>query len=192
MVGLEKVALKFLFVPKPNETQICHPWLAVQPQAGMLLPRDKMEIRVWALLLAGVVFVGNEGKRSLIAHCCGDLLLQLTVNITRENAAVLNQGTCIFEDILILHLKNGRDHFIQVQGNFFRSSFGNSLDTLVRIHGPVRYAKAEEFAEDQSGTAAAAAAAAITRKKKLKLPKELWRLVDFLFRHGMDAVRTCS
>jgi phosphatidylinositol-bisphosphatase len=37
------------------------------------------------------------------------------------------------EDILVLHLENGKDFFLSVQGQYLPTSFGCLLDHLVRI-----------------------------------------------------------
>ena len=44
-----------------------------------------------------------------------------------------NEGTAEPQDVLILRVHNGRDHFIPVHGIWQRSCFGLSLDKLVRL-----------------------------------------------------------
>ncbi|KAK4501230.1 hypothetical protein PRZ48_007037 [Zasmidium cellare] len=45
----------------------------------------------------------------------------------------LNDGKGTLEDILVLRVDNGRDHFIPVRGRWLESSLGRSIDKLVRI-----------------------------------------------------------
>lgn len=40
-------------------------------------------------------------------------------------------------DILVLHVKNGRDIFITVMGDYRPSCFGFSVETLIRLTRPV-------------------------------------------------------
>eukprot|EP01028_Stygiella_incarcerata_P008489 TRINITY_DN3701_c0_g1_i2.p1 TRINITY_DN3701_c0_g1~~TRINITY_DN3701_c0_g1_i2.p1 ORF type:complete len:754 (+),score=198.34 TRINITY_DN3701_c0_g1_i2:598-2859(+) len=105
------------------------------------------------------------------------LEVRVILKVTRDEAAILNHENTSLDDILILHLKNGRDHFVSVQGNFLRSCFGNSLENLVRIHGAVRFTNPEDCTD-----------AVLLKKdrKKLKIPKELWRIVDYLHKNAME------
>lgn len=50
------------------------------------------------------------------------------LNIAKEN----------LEDILILHLEGGKDVFLTVSGTFLPTSFGQSLEALVKLAHPVR------------------------------------------------------
>eukprot|EP00762_Andalucia_godoyi_P000848 ANDGO_03734.mRNA.1 Polyphosphatidylinositol phosphatase INP53 len=102
--------------------------------------------------------------------------VKITVTVNKDSAPLLNLGSNLLEDILILHLKNGRDHFVPISGRFMRSCFGNSLENLVSILGPVRSSLPIQLAPPSE-----------QNQRKLKLPKELWRLTDYIFRHGMDA-----
>jgi hypothetical protein len=45
----------------------------------------------------------------------------------------LNGGTAKIEDVLVLRVEDGRDHFIPVRGTWLPSSFGRSIDELIRI-----------------------------------------------------------
>ncbi|MCJ1306848.1 hypothetical protein MMC25_000491 [Agyrium rufum] len=56
-----------------------------------------------------------------------------------EQVRSFNNGRSRIEDILVLRVHNGRDHFIPIRGKWLRSSFGRSLDKLIRIpEGGVR------------------------------------------------------
>lgn len=45
----------------------------------------------------------------------------------------LNDGTATIEDVLVLRVEDGRDHFIPVRATWLPSSFGRSVDELIRI-----------------------------------------------------------
>ena len=53
--------------------------------------------------------------------------------ISLDDLQSFNEGSSKPEDILILRVRNGRDHFIPVQAHWLRSCFGISLDKLVRL-----------------------------------------------------------
>jgi phosphatidylinositol-bisphosphatase len=62
---------------------------------------------------------------------------------------------------------NGKDYFISLSGTRLKSAFGNSLSSLVMQPFPVR---AERYYPTL----------------KLKIPKEMWRLCDWLYKNGMQ------
>ena len=43
-----------------------------------------------------------------------------------------------FQEILVLHLVNGKDYFISVSGYLVQTSFGRQITDLVRIPDPIR------------------------------------------------------
>ncbi|KAK4980793.1 hypothetical protein LTR28_000965 [Elasticomyces elasticus] len=45
----------------------------------------------------------------------------------------LNEGMKTLDDILVLRVENGRDHFLPVHGKWLDSSLGRSIDKLIRI-----------------------------------------------------------
>lgn len=109
-------------------------------------------------------------------------VIELTVDVTKEHAHDLNIGKDQIMENLVLRLENGPDYFITVSGEYRKSCFGASIEYLVQTPGPVR------FAEDDSKTTAAVLQSKSSRaqKKFLRLPKEVWRMVDYLFKHGMQ------
>lgn len=64
--------------------------------------------------------------------------LQLTVNCDAATAAVLNRGEGKLDEVLILHLENGKDYFISINGTFVPTFLCRSLEDLVRTPAPVR------------------------------------------------------
>ncbi|KAJ3472396.1 hypothetical protein NLG97_g11022 [Lecanicillium saksenae] len=45
----------------------------------------------------------------------------------------LNDGRATLEEVLVLRVDNGRDHFITVPGQWLPSCFGRSIDELIRV-----------------------------------------------------------
>ncbi|KAJ6786000.1 hypothetical protein PWT90_07636 [Aphanocladium album] len=45
----------------------------------------------------------------------------------------LNDGRASLEEVLVLRVDNGRDHFITVRGQWLPSCFGRSIDELIRV-----------------------------------------------------------
>ena len=56
-----------------------------------------------------------------------------------EEVRSLNESHSEIEDVLVLRIHNGRDHFLPIKAKWLQSTFGRSLDKLVRIpEGGVR------------------------------------------------------
>ncbi|MCJ1340771.1 hypothetical protein MMC09_006067 [Bachmanniomyces sp. S44760] len=71
----------------------------------------------------------------------GDAInVDLTVHIRDvDQVRSLNDQSSKIEDVLVLRVNNGRDHFLPLRGYWLQSSFGRSLDKLIRIpEGGVR------------------------------------------------------
>lgn len=97
--------------------------------------------------------------------------IALTVIIAEQVAPRFNLGDEKIEDILIVHLLRGKDHFLSISGKFLASGFGNRLDNLVRMVQPARVKNPLPETD---------------KAKWLRIPKELWRLVDWLFKNALD------
>lgn len=92
-------------------------------------------------------------------------------------------GVKIPLDILVLHVENGRDIFITIFGEYKSSCFGVSLDTLMKLNKPIFEYEINELI-------------ALEREEKLvdltndgnqlDVPREIWRLIDYLWNEGMD------
>jgi hypothetical protein len=81
-VSLHQVVARYRFIPKLDERKFCKPWLWVNPPFGLMIPKEKVQI-------------------------------ELTVHVDNATAPDLNNApTTKLEDILILHLEGGKDHFV--------------------------------------------------------------------------------
>ena len=50
-----------------------------------------------------------------------------------SHVRLLNQGGAKIDDVLVLRVEGGRDHFIPVRGSWVPSCFGRSVDELIRV-----------------------------------------------------------
>ncbi|CAH0382748.1 unnamed protein product [Bemisia tabaci] len=73
--------------------------------------------------------------------------IKLEIYVDKQSASKLNAGQDKLSDILVLHLKGGKDIFITVTGSYERSCFGSSLEALARISVPVKEIPAERLKE---------------------------------------------
>ncbi|KAJ1984041.1 hypothetical protein H4R34_000903 [Dimargaris verticillata] len=99
--------------------------------------------------------------------------IYFTIVVGQTNASMLNISQEELRDILILHLQDGKDYFISVQGNYLPTCFGTRLDVLARLPKPIRQMTLEEIQ-------------ALGDESQYSIPRELWRLVDFIYRHGLQ------
>ncbi|XP_056625080.1 inositol polyphosphate 5-phosphatase OCRL isoform X1 [Triplophysa dalaica] len=153
-----QVPCTFAFIPKLNDSQYCKPWLRAEPCEGVLDPNESMEI----------VF---------------------EVYVSKDSVTLLNSGEDKIEDILVLHLDRGKDYFITVSGNYLASCFGTSLETLCRMKKPIReipVTKLIDLGEDSGMEKEKSSMNFLldntgTEDKPLKIPKEIWLLVNHLY-----------
>ena len=64
--------------------------------------------------------------------------ISFTMQVDRTTVTKLNLGEERIEDILILHLENGKDMFVTVSGEYNVTCFGMPLELLFRLPKPVR------------------------------------------------------
>ncbi|ORY70884.1 Endonuclease/exonuclease/phosphatase [Pseudomassariella vexata] len=77
----------------------------------------------------------KKGAGKAITLEPGDTALALlTLHVTSINKLrSLNQGTDSLNDVLVLCVADGRDHFIPIHGTWLPSTFGRSIEELIRI-----------------------------------------------------------
>ena len=105
------------------------------------------------------------------------MTINFSINLDNKTAQQLNQGRESLDDIIILRLENGRDHYLTVSGTYARSCFGMSLRDLVVIGEPVRDLPLEPKARAEFEKKHPPAS--------LSVPKELWRIVDAINEKGL-------
>ncbi|KAI1902571.1 hypothetical protein AGOR_G00017250 [Albula goreensis] len=153
-----QVPCHFAFIPKLNDTQYCKPWLRAEPCDGFLEPNETQEIF-------------------------------LEVYVSKDSVTLLNSGEDSIEEILVLHLDRGKDYFITISGNYLPSCFGTSLETLCRMKKPIREIPItklidlgeDSYMEKEKSRMNFLMDSAGTEDRPLKIPKEVWLLVDHLF-----------
>uniref|UniRef100_A0A665TIY2 phosphoinositide 5-phosphatase n=1 Tax=Echeneis naucrates TaxID=173247 RepID=A0A665TIY2_ECHNA len=108
----------------------------------------------------------------------------LEVFVNRSTAPELNSGKQQLEDILVLHLERGKDYFISVTGNYLPSCYGTSIYSLCQLREPIQDMPQETLYKLVSAEMSGDENAANT-EKPLDIPKELWMMVDHLFRYAI-------
>uniref|UniRef100_A0A3Q1B9E4 phosphoinositide 5-phosphatase n=1 Tax=Amphiprion ocellaris TaxID=80972 RepID=A0A3Q1B9E4_AMPOC len=151
-----QVPCHFAFIPKLNDSQYCKPWLRAEPSDGFLEPNETLEI-------------------------------YLEVYVSKDSVTLLNSGEDSIEDILVLHLDRGKDYFITISGKYMPSCFGTSLETLCRMKKPIREIPITKLIDlEKSKVSFLMVDGASTEDKPLKIPKEVWILVNHLFTKSCD------
>ncbi|XP_049792520.1 inositol polyphosphate 5-phosphatase OCRL isoform X1 [Schistocerca nitens] len=105
--------------------------------------------------------------------------IRLEVFVDKKSAFKLNSGEDKLYDILVLHLEGGKDIFITVTGTYERSCFGASIEALVYITLPIREIPVGRLVELESNKEVT------STQDPYPIPKEIWFLVDHLYRHGL-------
>ncbi|XP_012276603.1 inositol polyphosphate 5-phosphatase OCRL-1 isoform X2 [Orussus abietinus] len=103
--------------------------------------------------------------------------IKLEVYVDKKSACKLNSGEDKLYDILVLHLEGGKDIFITVTGTYERSCFGSSMEALVHISVPIREVPVGRLMELENNKNLSS--------EPYSVPKEVWQLVDRLYRHGI-------
>ena len=81
-----------------------------------------------------------------------------------------------------------KDYFINISANYNRSCFACPIEYLVRFRGPVRTSEPQEevFPYLEISLFALNWLFFLKGESRLSIPKELWRIVDHLFKNGMN------
>ncbi|NXE84916.1 OCRL phosphatase, partial [Cochlearius cochlearius] len=162
-----QVTCHFSFIPKLNDSHYCKPWLRAEPCEGYLEPDESMDI-------------------------------SLDVYVSKDSVTLLNSGEDKIEDILVLHLDRGKDYFLTISGTYLPSCFGTSLEALCRMRRPIREVPVTKLIDLVSFPETLSA---LCHQEKsvlplvplesedasgmpLQVPKEIWLLVDHLFKHA--------
>ncbi|KYO45145.1 hypothetical protein Y1Q_0007432 [Alligator mississippiensis] len=157
-----QVPCHFSFIPKLNDTQYCKPWLRAEPCEGYLDPNETIDI-------------------------------SLDVYVSKDSVTLLNSGEDKIEDILVLHLDRGKDYFLTINGSYLPSCFGTSLEALCRMRQPIRevpVTKLIDLGEDSFLEKEKSLLQMIPQdsedasERPLQVPKEIWLLVDHLFKNA--------
>lgn len=122
----------------------------------------------------------NPSKGFLAQGDSVDIDLEVFVN--RSTAPELSSGQQLLEDILVLHLERGKDYFVSITGSYLPSCFGSSIHTLCQLREPIQDMPLETV-HKLSLTSPSEMSSPET-EKALDIPKELWMMVDHLYRNA--------
>uniref|UniRef100_A0A8D0GF06 phosphoinositide 5-phosphatase n=1 Tax=Sphenodon punctatus TaxID=8508 RepID=A0A8D0GF06_SPHPU len=125
--------------------------------------------------------IANPSKGFLLPD--SEVTIELELFVNKSTATHLNSGEDKLEDILVLHLDRGKDYFLSVMGNYLPSCFGSPIQTLCYMREPIQDMLAESIREltllplqmDNH---------TFRDEKPLDIPKELWMMVDHLYRNA--------
>ncbi|NXN14495.1 OCRL phosphatase, partial [Indicator maculatus] len=149
-----QVTCHFSFIPKLNDTHYCKPWLRAEPCEGYLEPDESTEI-------------------------------SLDVYVSKDSVTLLNSGEDKIEDILVLHLDRGKDYFLTISGTYLPSCFGTSLEALCRMKRPIREVPVTKLIDlEKSILQMDSLDSEEAGETPLQVPKEIWLLVDHLFKNA--------
>lgn len=105
--------------------------------------------------------------------------IKISFHIDAIVAHGLNNGTEVLEDIIVLRVENGCDAFLTISGDYARSAYGTSVEELVCTDVPIRSTLPPEQRPSPLSFNKQA------HSEHTLIPKELWRLVDAIWRSGM-------
>ncbi|CAG9862346.1 unnamed protein product [Phyllotreta striolata] len=147
------VPAEFEFIKKLDETSYCKDWLRIIPYCGNINPGNTLYDFDYFVL--NLLIVGEK---------CD---VKLEVNLETDHQKLY--------DILVLHLKDGKDMFIIVSGECQKSSFTSPISLLCRISVPVMQVPEEQWKLAEK----------LESSVRYSVPRELWLLIDHIYRHGM-------
>ncbi|XP_056394194.1 inositol polyphosphate 5-phosphatase OCRL isoform X2 [Hyla sarda] len=110
--------------------------------------------------------------------------ISLDVYVSKDSVTLLNSGQDLIEDILVLHLDRGKDYFLTISGSYLVSSFGTSLEALCRMKRPIREIPVTKLIDLEKAVMQMSEEVDGTTDKPLKIPKEMWLLVDHLYKNA--------
>ncbi|XP_062440447.1 inositol polyphosphate 5-phosphatase OCRL isoform X3 [Rhea pennata] len=149
-----QVTCHFSFIPKLNDSQYCKPWLRAEPCEGYLEPNESVDI-------------------------------SLDVYVSKDSVTLLNSGEDKIEDILVLHLDRGKDYFLTISGSYLPSCFGTSLEALCRMRRPIREVPVTKLIDlEKCVLQMGSLDSEDASEMPLQVPKEIWLLVDHLFKNA--------
>lgn len=117
---------------------------------------------------------GDEGQPASADECTllpGELaVIEITICVRDiPFVRLLNDGQVKLEEVLVLRVKNGRDHFISAYGKWMPTAFGRSLEELTRIPEAgarsLTTSSSTKSSEDQSAV-------------PISAPRELFKLTE--------------
>lgn len=152
--------VRFKFAAKDDRSShVCEEFIHISHKSGELITGNSLSIRIDILV---------------DAKAASKMLKKL------KDAKA---GVKIPLDILVLHVENGRDIFITIFGEYKSSCFGVTLETLMKLNKPIFEYEINELVALEKEEKLID----LTDDVNLRIPREIWRLIDYLYSNGMDA-----
>ena len=110
--------------------------------------------------------------------------VELTTDIkSLKTVRRLNEGTYKLDDVLVLRVNNGRDHFIPVHGHWMQSCLCRSIDDLVRLpEGGIRQQQIlhsrSQDSDDSQGMNSGTHSKSSDHGSRVSAPRELFALTE--------------
>lgn len=123
--------------------------------------------------LSGVVAPGEK------------VIIRFEVTIDPTISAPLNRGEENMDDILILRLENSKDFFISVSGDYIPTCFGVPLEQLSEMVVPISEAAAKNLQRSKPANPNNPQQPPSPVLNQIDLPKELWKVMNFLWNANM-------
>ncbi|KAJ9483655.1 hypothetical protein VN97_g9737 [Penicillium thymicola] len=156
-------AATFSFAERPNvdEKTIAQPpsWLVMHVSKSADIARDTDQ-----------AMITSSGTHTLLPGEVANVDVTAYVR-SIEHVRLLNIGKVKLEDIMVLHVDGGRDHFISVHGRWLPTCFGCSIDELTRMPEAGARSLAESDTPHPSRTDSSTGI-------RLSAPRELFRLTE--------------
>ncbi|KAH9425493.1 hypothetical protein DERP_006101, partial [Dermatophagoides pteronyssinus] len=172
LTNIGQSRIRYRFINKPNDKNFCKQWLRVTPSTGLINIKEDITI----------VFELNFDDPTM--------------------AYRFNYGLETLSDTLVLSLIGGKDIFITISGDYHLSCFGCSLETLVQMEKTISSITLKEFQQKYGdyklpkqldyherliniyNESMEKTTKNLITNQKLSIPKELYILIDHLYRNG--------
>lgn len=158
-----QVIVDFKVIPKNSESKCSKDWYLISPMSSSIPPRSSLPISIECVVGA-------------------------------SHVSSLNRRDDTLDDIIIIHIAQGQDHFITLTGQWQASCFGERICALQWMLDPIQsytqiqldaiYKRPDYRATSDVGIGHIPE---LTPKEGcLSIPKELWKIIDFIYKYGMD------
>jgi hypothetical protein len=126
----------------------------------------------------------DMGKRTLEPGQAFNVELELRI-LDVSLARAFNEGIKSLEDILVLRVENGRDHFIPLRGTWLESSLGHSISKLIRIpEGGIRKLQRQKPDSGKKKSGSVSSGSVLDDDEAIPVrwsaPRELFRLTEVI------------
>lgn len=115
-------------------------------------------------------------------------MLYLRIRVDPAVSAPLNEGNQQIDTVLVLRLENGKDLYIVVKGRYIPTCLGIHLDRLALMSLPVSSMSSHPNPGSKKNGHATTTTTDNTSTQQATLPKELWRVLNYLWNKSMLSI----